>query len=90
VCIDDGAAQAVSNRGRSLLPPGIIAVNGTFASQDLVSVVDRQGVEISRGITTYSSDEITKIMGHHSSAIIDILGFTRGEAVLHHLNIILV
>jgi len=90
ICIDDGAVMAVSQRGRSLLAAGIVSIRGEFAAQDLISVIDQNGVEISRGISIYASGEIIKIIGQHSSAIGQILGFTRGEAVVHHSNMILV
>jgi len=90
ICIDDGAVMAVSQRGRSLLAAGIVYIRGDFAAQDLISVINQNGVEISRGISIYGSDEIVKITGQHSSAISQILGFTRGEAVVHHNNMILV
>jgi len=90
ITIDDGAAMAVSQRGRSLLAAGIVQVTGQFGPMELVSVVDKIGTEISRGITNYGSDEIAKITGHHSAEIQAILGFTRGEAVILHHNMILV
>jgi len=88
--IDDGAVMAVSQRGRSLLAAGIITINGSFKHQELVSIVNKDGVEVSRGIAFYGSEEVQKIRGQHSSKITEILGFTRGEAVVHHHNMILV
>jgi len=90
ICIDDGAVMAVSQRGRSLLAAGIASVVGDFDANELVSVVDSAGGEIARGITTYGSDEILKIKGLHSTKISNVLGFTRGETVVHHHNMILV
>jgi len=90
ICIDDGAVMAVSQRGRSLLPAGIITVKGNFKPQDLVSIVSKHGAEISRGITFYASEEIENIKGQHSSKINNILGFTRGEVIVHNHNMILV
>lgn len=90
VCIDDGAVMAVSQRGRSLLAAGISSASGNFKPHELVSVVNRAGVEIARGMSSYGSDEINRISGHHSSNITNILGFSRGEAVVHHHNMILV
>lgn len=90
ISIDDGAVMAVSQRGRSLLAAGIIDIQGEFKHQELVSIVNKDGVEISRGIAFYGSEEVTKIKGQHSSKISGILGFTRGEVVVHHHNLILV
>lgn len=90
ICVDDGAVMAVSQRGRSLLAAGIINVKGNFKPQDLIAVINKNGAEISRGITFYGSEEIENIKGQHSSKIIQILGFTRGEVVVHNHNMILV
>eukprot|EP01111_Echinosteliopsis_oligospora_P003847 TRINITY_DN1602_c3_g1_i2.p1 TRINITY_DN1602_c3_g1~~TRINITY_DN1602_c3_g1_i2.p1 ORF type:complete len:346 (-),score=107.38 TRINITY_DN1602_c3_g1_i2:74-1111(-) len=90
ISIDDGACMAVSQRGRSLLAAGIKGVKGDFGPQDLVSIIDSVGTEISRGITAYSREEIDKIQGLHSTKIAEILGFTRGESVVHHDNLILI
>ncbi len=57
VVIDDGAAEALVEQGRSLLPVGVISVEGTFSRGDVIAVYDRQGTLIARGITAYSSDE---------------------------------
>lgn len=88
--IDDGAVMAVSQRGRSLLAAGIVSITDEFNPHDLVSVVNSLGTEIARGMVAYGSDEIMKIKGLHSTKIIDVLGFTRGETVVHHHNMILV
>jgi len=88
--IDDGAVMAVSQRGRSLLAAGIGSIAGQFDPHDLVTIVDSVGTEVARGMTTYGSDEILKIKGLHSTKIGQVLGFTRGEAVVHHHNMILV
>jgi cation transport regulator ChaC len=90
ICIDDGAVMAVSQRGRSLLPAGILDIKGTFKTQELVSIVNKHGEEVSRGITFYASEEIENIKGQHSSKISSILGFSRGEVVVHNHNMILV
>jgi len=90
ICIDDGAVMAVSQRGRSLLAAGILSITGDFLPQELIRIVNKHGSEISRGISIYGSEEISKIKGIHSSKISEILGFTRGEVVVHHHNMILV
>jgi len=90
ICVDDGAVMAVSQRGRSLLAAGIVNIKGYFKPQELISIVNTDGAEVSRGISIYGSEEIEKIKGQHSSKISEILGFTRGEVVVHHHNMILV
>jgi len=90
IFIDGGAVMAVSQRGRSLLAAGISSISGEFDPHDLVSVVDSLGTEVARGMTTYGSDEILRIKGLHSTKIPQVLGYTRGDAVVHHHNMILV
>jgi len=90
IVVDDGAGIAVSNRGKSLLPCGVVQSRGTFSALDLVNVVDTHGNNIARGYTSYASSEIEKIMGKHSNEINKILGFNRGEAVILSQNMILV
>jgi len=90
IYIDDGAVMAVSQRGRSLLAAGVVKVEGRFNPHDVVSVKNSLSQEISRGVTNYSSEEIQKIMGQHSSRIVDLLGFSRGDVIIHHQNTILV
>jgi len=65
-------------------------VEGQFNPHDLVSVKNSKSSEISRGVTNYGSEEIQKIKGQHSSKITSLLGFSRGEVVIHHQNSILV
>ena len=82
--IDEGAVEALMN-GKSLLPAGLAAVRGPFNRGDAVGIVDRQDVEIGRGLAAYSSDEAAAIKGCHSEQIEAILGY-RGRAVLIHRN----
>lgn len=56
--VDDGAKQALRESGKSLLPPGIKACEGTFAPGDVVRVCDADGTEFARGIASFSSQEI--------------------------------
>ncbi len=89
VVVDQGARNALVNRGRSLLAPGITHVNGHFGRGDtvLISVDDRRG--FARGITRYSSDELEAIKGHQSSEISEILGYDYGHAAIHRNDLIL-
>ncbi len=85
--IDDGAAQAVRERGRSLLPSGISEVQGTFDAGDLVTVVDRAGHEIARGIAAHGRAALDLMKGRRSSEIAGIAG-GRIEAI-HRDNLVL-
>src|SRR5262249_53315959 len=69
VIVDDGAARALVDGRKSLLPAGITKIDGAFELGDTVSVVTAAGVELARGLVAYSSDELRKISGLQSSGI---------------------
>ena len=73
--IDDGAKRAISSSGKSLLPAGIKDVSGEFEVGELVRCIDEGGIEVARGLSSYSSDEIRKIAGAKTSEIEKILGY---------------
>ena len=87
--LDDGAVQAIRVAGKSLLPAGIVAIEGRFDSQDAVVLCDRAGHEIARGLVNYSSGELRKIQGCQSEAISEILGHPGAETVVHRDNLAL-
>ena len=72
--IDDGAKKALAN-GKSLLAAGIIKVFGKFKKGDHVKILDKSKNECARGLSSFASDEISKILGHHSKEIGKILGY---------------
>ena len=80
--IDQGAVKAISNR-KSLLPAGVKKINGTFVKGDHILVKDQNDVECARGLTSFSSIEIDKIKGSHSSKIKNILGYSSREEIIH-------
>ena len=80
--IDDGARRALSN-GKSLLAAGIIKVSGKFKKGDHVKVLNNQNYECARGLSSFSSEEILKIMGHHSKEIEKLLGYVAKSEVIH-------
>jgi len=86
--LDEGAVSAVILRGRSLLPAGIVQVEGKFEANESVSLCDRQGKEIARGITNYSSSDILQILGSQSEDIPRLLGFDGEETVIHRDNLV--
>lgn len=87
--LDEGAVRAIRDRGKSLLPAGIVSVEGTFESQEAVRICDRQGQEIARGLVNYSSLELEKIRGCQSEEIAAILGYGDEETVVHRDNLAL-
>ncbi|HAU39085.1 MAG TPA: hypothetical protein DCX07_15400 [Phycisphaerales bacterium] len=87
--IDDGARIALCEHGKSLLPSGITAVDGTFRKGDTVAVLDRQGREIARGMTNYSAAQVLKIKGLKSTQIAKALGESPYDEVIHRNNMTL-
>lgn len=90
VIIDAGAEQAVKTLGKSLLPSGIITVEGQFPPGSLINIVSQSGTVLGHGLTEYSYQEIYKIKGHHTKEIAQILevGHQR-EEVIHRNNMII-
>jgi len=82
VIIDNGAVKAIEN-GKSLLPAGVIKSNGNFEKGDHVLVKNQNNIECARGLASFSSKEIEKIKGSHSSKIKDILGYSSREEIIH-------
>ena len=82
IIIDNGALKAIKN-GKSLLPAGVKEINGKFEKGDHVLVKDQNNSECARGLTSFSSIEIEKIKGSHSSEIKNILGYSSREEIIH-------
>jgi glutamate 5-kinase len=89
IVLDDGAAKAVTERQKSLLPSGIVGVKGTFQTGDAIACHNRQGERIAKGLTNYSSDEIQRIMGKKTSEIEKALGYRYSDEVIHRDNLVL-
>lgn len=89
IVLDEGAVEAIVERGKSLLPSGVVAVQGNFETGDMVSCLDPEGREIARGITHYSAQEIRKIMGKKSSQIEALLGYKIQDEVIHRDELVL-
>ncbi len=81
--IDEGAVRAIRECGASLLPGGIVRVDGRFESKSAVELHDAQGRCVARGLTSYSSTEIQRIKGLQSDAIEAALGFAHATEVIH-------
>ena len=80
--IDDGAKKALSN-GKSLLAAGIKKVSGKFNKGDHIRILDNKRREFARGLSSFSSEEINKIMGCHSNEIEKMLGYVSKSEVVH-------
>ena len=87
--VDGGAARALCENGRSLLPAGIVTVEGTFNRGDTVSIQDPSGLVLARGITRYTSHDLGKIAGCQSDEIESRLGYMYGPVAIHRNDLIL-
>lgn len=83
IVIDDGAKKAISSSGKSLLPSGIKEIHGNFGVGESVTCVDENGTEVAKGLTSYSSQDIRKIMGSKTSDVEGILGYKYSDEVIH-------
>jgi glutamate 5-kinase len=90
IVIDEGAVKAVYAKGSSLLAKGVTKVSGEFARGDVVRVTDVNGKVIARGISSYSSKDMAKIIGKHSKDILGILGYDYGSEVLHRDDMVVI
>ena len=86
--VDDGAAHALLDNNRSLLPAGVKEVTGAFDRGDIVTIVDSNGSEIAAGIVNYDSVDLAKIGGVNSARIGELLGHQYGEEAIHRNNMV--
>jgi glutamate 5-kinase len=87
IVVDDGAVLAL-RRGRSLLPAGVVAVEGMFERGDAVIVRSRAGGEAGRGLSAYSSADVRRIAGHKSGEIARILGYRGRDEIIHRDDLV--
>lgn len=81
--IDEGAMRAIVEKKKSLLPAGVIDVEGNFDSGDAVIVKSKEGKEIAKGIVEYSSEEAKLIAGKTSSEVRRLIGEDATEEIIH-------
>ncbi|CAM5783227.1 glutamate 5-kinase [Castellaniella caeni] len=89
VTLDAGAVKALTQGHRSLLPIGVIDVEGDFERGDVVACVDEHGVECGRGLINYSSADTARILRQPSSRIADILGHLSDPELIHRDNLVM-
>lgn len=87
--VDAGAAEAL-RKGGSLLPAGVLAVQGSFTQGDLVEVVDASGRILAHGLAAYDADDARRIAGHHSSETAQILGRQGRDEIIHRDDLVMV
>ncbi|HET8728962.1 MAG TPA: glutamate 5-kinase [Alphaproteobacteria bacterium] len=86
--IDDGAVAALA-RGTSLLPAGVVAVEGEFERGDPVDIRSRSGRAVGRGLSAYSADDARRIAGHRSAEIGALLGYDGRDEMIHRDDLVL-
>ncbi|HVE48450.1 MAG TPA: glutamate 5-kinase [Casimicrobiaceae bacterium] len=89
ILLDDGAALALSRDGKSLLPIGVVGVEGTFQRGEIVGCFAPDGREIARGLVNYDATETLRIMRKPSLEIERILGYVDEPELIHRDNLVL-
>ncbi len=87
--LNDGAVNALRVRGKSLLPVGVVEVQGAFQQGDVVSLCDVAGAEIARGLTNYAADEARELIGLRTEKIIEVVGSVVFEEIVHRDNLVI-
>jgi glutamate 5-kinase len=85
--VDDGAAAALG-RGKSLLPAGVVTVEGNFERGDCVAIRRRDGTELARGLCAYSSEDAACIAGRKSHEIEPLLGYRGRDEMIHRDDLV--
>ncbi|AKJ65259.1 glutamate 5-kinase [Kiritimatiella glycovorans] len=83
IVVDEGAAKAIRTGGRSLLPIGILRVEGRFPVGAMVNVVDREGALIARGLVEYGSENLERVKGMKTAQIAEALGSSYYNEAIH-------
>jgi glutamate 5-kinase len=86
--LDAGAVRALKEEGKSLLPIGVVGVEGDFARGEVVACIGPDGAEVARGLTNYAASEARLIARKPSSQIEAILGFVEEAELIHRDNMI--
>lgn len=87
--VNDGAKKALTEKYTSLLPIGVLNIEGDCQKGEIVSILDEHGNEFARGMINYNCSDCKKILGHHSDDILDILGYKNYDAIITRDNIAL-
>jgi glutamate 5-kinase len=87
--VDEGAAAALTLRGKSLLPSGIIDIKGFFMTGDAITCATHEGKPFAQGLTNYSAETLQRIKGKKTSEIRQLLGSLEYEEVIHRDNLVI-
>jgi glutamate 5-kinase len=89
IFVDDGAAAMVLNKGKSLLPVGVVDVEGSFHAGDPVEIIQKGSEVIAIGLSNFATEELIKIKGESTKDLASILAYDCDEEVVHRNNMIL-
>jgi len=87
--VDEGARKALIERGKSLLPAGLIKIKGEFEFGKAVKILDGEGKEIGRGLVNYNSRDLQQIKGMKTSVIKKLIGESFYEEVIHRDDLVI-
>ncbi len=86
--IDQGAAEALK-RGRSLLPAGVVGIDGRFERGDPILIRDPEGQDIAKGLSAYDAEDARRILGKKTEAIASLLGYQGRDELIHRDDLVL-
>ena len=89
ITVDAGAKEALIRNGKSLLPSGVVSVDGGFEGGEVVILCDSEGVEFARGVANYDAEQVERIKGIRSNQIEDTLGVKLFDEVVHRDNLVI-
>jgi glutamate 5-kinase len=86
--VDAGARKALTEKGKSLLPSGLVEIAGDFRAGEVVALTEPEGAEFARGLVNYDADELRKIRGAKTTDIEKALGYKGLDEVVHRDNLV--
>jgi glutamate 5-kinase len=89
IVVDDGAVRALVEKNKSLLPAGVLRVEGEFERGDVVSIQSPDGRPVARGLTNYAAEDARKILGKKTHEVRSVLGDGAYDEVVHRDNLVI-
>jgi glutamate 5-kinase len=88
IIVDDGACRALVERNKSLLPAGVVKVEGDFARGDVVAIATADGKTIARGLSNYAAEDVDRIRGKKTAEVRTLLAESAYDEVVHRDNLV--
>jgi glutamate 5-kinase len=86
--VDAGAKKALTEKGRSLLPSGLVGVEGEFQAGEVVALAEADGGDFARGLVNYDAGEVRRLRGAKTTEIEEILGYKGLDELIHRDNLV--